>query len=345
MFALERSGAWGVGTTHAGEFLPGTVFAIPAPVESVLASYDAPVRDKVDRASLPPGAEVTPLAHGPLHDEFSVSAPAAFTLRLLTFHFPGWTAFVDGSAVPITPGDPHGWMTVPIPAGAHTLTVRFVDTPLRRLAWAISALGLITWLGVLAFGLRRPARPRAAARVLPRSLALGALLLTASVFALRFLADRRSPWVTASGDPPRASGAQHIVNGQLADHIALLGYDLPVAQAAPGEPVAVSLYWQATGRVGANLSVFIHLYGPDRQVYGQSDKYVPLPFFPTGRWPVGRVMLDPHQLTLDPGAPPGAYTLAAGMWDRVSGRRSNVLNATGWPEGAIVLTTEFRVEP
>jgi hypothetical protein len=345
MFALERSGAWGVGTTHAGEFLPNTVVAIPAAMESLIASYDVTVRDKVDHASLPPGVEVTPLAHGPLHDAFSVAAPAEFTLRLLTFHFPGWTAWVDGSPVPMTPSDPHGWITLPVPAGDHHVTVRLLDTPLRRLAWAISALASLAWVFILAAGLRRPAQPRSTANGLPRPVVFSALLLTASVLALRFVADRFSPWVTADADPPRAAGAQHVLDARLADKIALLGYDLPLTRAAPGEQVALTLYWQAAGRVGANLSVFVHLYGPDRQVYGQSDKYVPLPFFPTGRWPVGRVMLDPHQLSVDPGAPPGPYTLAAGMWDRVTGRRSAVLEAAGWPGDAIVLTTEFQVQP
>jgi hypothetical protein len=136
-----------------------------------------------------------------------------------------------------------------------------------------------------------------------------------------------------------------VLDARLAGNIALLGYDLPPTQAAPGERISLTLYWQATGRVAANLSVFVHLYGPDRQVFGQSDKYVPLPFFPTGRWPVGRIMLDPHQISLSPDAPAGVYTLAAGMWDRATGRRSAVLEAAGWPEDAIVLTTEFEVRP
>ncbi|MEZ4643358.1 MAG: hypothetical protein R3E31_11610 [Chloroflexota bacterium] len=54
-----------------------------------------------------------------------------FTARYLSFAFPGWTATVDGESVPITPSDPEGLITLPVPAGTHTLIIRWRSTPLR----------------------------------------------------------------------------------------------------------------------------------------------------------------------------------------------------------------------
>lgn len=345
MFALERSGAWGVGTTHAGEFLPASVLASPAPNEALLASYARPIPDKVDRASLPVDAAVDVIAHAPDSDTFSVSAPGAFTLRLLTFEFSGWTAWVDGVEAPIAPAEPEGWITLPVPAGTHIVSVRLVDTPIRRAGWLVSAAAGGVWLAVLARGLRRPA-PVAPAERLPAGTTAVAVALVAAALALRVVGDAHNPWLS----PPRAVDSQptpqHPLAVQLEDNVMLAGYDLPRSQAAPGGQAALTLYWQATDRVSADLSVFVHLLGPDGQVWGQSDKYVPVPFFPTGRWPVGRVMADSHTVGVSAEAPAGTYTLAAGLWQRDTGRRSQLVDPPpGGHADAILLTDAFRVAP
>jgi uncharacterized membrane protein len=92
---FEVGGLWGVGTTWQGEFLPVGVRSTPEPLPEVQAAVAAGTVEKVDRAALPPGASVTATAHTAQSDTFAVSAPAAFTLRLLTFYWPGWTATVD----------------------------------------------------------------------------------------------------------------------------------------------------------------------------------------------------------------------------------------------------------
>ena len=58
-----------------------------------------------------------------------VTAPAAFVLRVLTFYWPGWTAYLDGAASAYRVSDPEGFIAVAIPAGSHTLALQLEDTP------------------------------------------------------------------------------------------------------------------------------------------------------------------------------------------------------------------------
>jgi len=73
------------------------------------------------------------------------------TVELQTYYFPGWRAWVDGQEQPIDPSrDPLlGRIQVDVPAGTHTLVVKFTNTPVRSVGNTISGL---TWAGLLAAG-------------------------------------------------------------------------------------------------------------------------------------------------------------------------------------------------
>jgi hypothetical protein len=92
--------------------------------------------------------------------------------------------------------------------------------------------------------------------------------------------------------------------------------------------------------------VFVHLIGPDGQLWGQSDKWNPADF-PTGRWPLDHYVRDDHDAQLRPDAPPGKYQVIAGLWDGDTGLRMHQLDSNGQPTAAdgIVLTDSFVVMP
>ncbi|WP_141781318.1 YfhO family protein [Nocardioides albertanoniae] len=60
---------------------------------------------------------------------------------------PGWSATVDGREVPIVPGN-HAFAAVPVPDGAHTVTLTYDAPGLRTGAW-VSLLGALVTLGLL----------------------------------------------------------------------------------------------------------------------------------------------------------------------------------------------------
>jgi hypothetical protein len=329
--ALELYGRWGIGTTSHGEFLPVTAPPLPQPEPSLLEAYAAGYVDKIDHASFPAEAALLGAEHGAGFDRFTVQAPASFALRVLTFYFPGWRAFVDGQPAPILLGDARGLMAVQAPPGTHTIELRFADTWPRTLGWWISISAALAGVGLaLAPGRRAAPAPAPAERAFPllgRRAAWAVAGVLAAGIVLRAGLDAGERW-RAARDVPQVPGAQaHFA--RFEHNLALAAYDLPQTQARPGEAIPLTLYWQATGPVPLELSVFVHVYNAAGELWGQSDKPDPVYLFPTSRWPLGVPMRDDHSLQLAPETPPGSYRVALGLWHRASGARVGVLDADG----------------
>ncbi|MCP4518012.1 MAG: YfhO family protein, partial [Delftia sp.] len=141
-----------IGTTSTGDFLPVKAARVRMrPMPSLVDSYTQPGPvDRVNRDVLPDGAQLEIVEHGPLYDRFAISTPKKFVLRLYTFYFPGWRAYVDGEEVEIEVAGPEGFITLRVPEGEHEVLVRFGDTPPRTAGWIISAVGLVMLLIAMA---------------------------------------------------------------------------------------------------------------------------------------------------------------------------------------------------
>ena len=121
-------------TASANEYLPLWVRDANPPPDLAAALADGRPLDRLDRATLPPGSQVTPLEAGLLADAYRVTLPQAATVRLRRFFFPGWQGWLDGQPVPLGASDPFGLIEVALPAGEHELRVRYGMTPARRRA-------------------------------------------------------------------------------------------------------------------------------------------------------------------------------------------------------------------
>lgn len=78
-----------------------------------------------------------------------VRAETPLFLRLRTFNFPGWTAYVDGERREITTETATGAMLVNIPAGMHRIRLVFRDTPVRFFGKLISIATAMALIGIL----------------------------------------------------------------------------------------------------------------------------------------------------------------------------------------------------
>ncbi|MCX7838182.1 MAG: hypothetical protein N2559_01815 [Anaerolineae bacterium] len=78
-----------------------------------------------------------------------VDASAPARVLVYTRYFPGWTAYRDGERIAIEPYGEQGLILVHVPAGSHIVTLRFEDTPIRRIGAVISLLALFVTLGGL----------------------------------------------------------------------------------------------------------------------------------------------------------------------------------------------------
>lgn len=81
--------------------------------------------------------------------EMTVTSYKESTVSANILYFPGWKAYVDGKETPII-YQPDGIIHVNMPVGEHQLSVKFIETPLRRLADAVSLLSLFS---LAAFGI------------------------------------------------------------------------------------------------------------------------------------------------------------------------------------------------
>ncbi len=121
-------------------------------------------------------------------------------------------------------------------------------------------------------------------------------------------------------------------NGQ----VRLLGYTAEPAQGKAGQPLRLTLYWQAAAPLPHNYTVFVHLRQPGGGNVAQAD-HLPLgSIFPTSLWPVGETIRETSDLPLPPDLAPGEYELWAGLYLLETGERLPVTHdASG--ENAVML--------
>lgn len=337
-----------LGTTSTGDFLPKKAAQVSMrPVESLLSSYDEPGPiDKVNRASLPEGARVEVIDHGPLHDHFKVFAPSRFVLRLYTFDFPGWRAYVDGEEVDIELGRPEGFITLWVPEGEHDVQVRFEDTPPRTAGWIISAIGAV--MLIIALWLFRAPRPNTCIHGLTYrtdpSLVLwvgGALGL---VILLKVFITDPQGWLRYQSPPGQVLAAEHqLEHVNFGDEIELLGYDLPKQRVRAGKTLSLVLYWRALKPVEENYQTFVHLAQPLHVVWGQEDHLNP-GGLPTTRWTTDKYVWDDYNIHVPPDTPAGEYKINVGLYLKTEGRRLKRYDQYGNVAGDSVVITSVEVK-
>ncbi len=126
---------------------------------------------------------------------------------------------------------------------------------------------------------------------------------------------------------------QHPVEIDFGGQIMLMGYDFGSQErwlsVEPGQAIPLALYWQALASMDRDYTVFIHLLDEEGKIWGQKDSQPLVGFYPTSFWDVGELVKDEHELTVDPNAPEGNYTLALGLYFLPTGERLPLLDGEG----------------
>ena len=329
LFAYEhRSGL--VGVDPEGSYFPVWVAARPA--ASVLeAQYTAgdPVA-RFDGTALPEGARITEAEYGLNRARVLVQSPTPFRARYLAFYFPGWQVTVDGQPITLTPSSPEGLITFDVPAGRHTVVVRFGETPLRR---AFDALSIVS-LAALVLGILGPVRlpgfvyggaaPTQRASASARPLLRGSVMTVLAILLLVLklgLVDRsetifRRPALRADGTLP---GVEQQLHQRYADGLTLIGYSRDRRSIPADGVLRIDLYWTAYARPSARYQSVIHLVGDDGLRWSMPDSFRPRGYTDhpsTKKWRSDRYALDSHEVEPLIGAPPGAYDVVLTVFAR-----------------------------
>jgi hypothetical protein len=109
--------------------------------------------------------------------------------------------------------------------------------------------------------------------------------------------------------PPMA----YLLEANFANHLTLLGYDLPQRRVQPGASFPLTLTWRADRPIGDHLTIFNHLLDRDAVQRGGADR-IPLKYYTTLLWVPGEIVVDAYPVPVEAAAPPGIYWLDVGLY-------------------------------
>ncbi|MEZ4591758.1 MAG: hypothetical protein R3D55_11555 [Chloroflexota bacterium] len=339
-----------VGVDPEGSYFPRTVAQRPSasPLEANYLNNETPQR--LDTAVFPPGTAVASITYENLAVTAQINSPEPFTARYLSFDFPGWVALVDGDPVPITPEDPSGLITFPVPAGSHEIGVRWQSTPTRTalLGFSLFSLaGVLVVLLVLAktqssvIGKRlsvngKPTnhRPAMTDYRLPFTVAL---LLIAGKFILD---NTESPLRRVAG--PEVA---HTAVLQAAE-LRLDGYNLSKTAVPSGSFFDIDLAWTATDFPQARYQSNVWLVGPDGLTWSDLGTFRPRLYEDapdTRAWLPGQWAWDSREVTVLRGTPPGQYDIVLTLFDFATLQPITLLDANGAVVGPTAVLGQITV--
>lgn len=320
------------GGGSTGEYLP--VWAQDVPGESPLEADLVAGRplDRLDRSSLPDGAEAELQSSRSLVSRWQVTSPKAFTATFSSFYFPGWSVRVDDVPISISPAPLTGLIQATLPAGKHTVSLSMDHT--REQVFG-SVISLVTAASAFALTLV-PALCKCARLAAPPSGGPDGLSVVPhwewAVLGIVGIAALAAKVVLYSLAPPAVPAGPAIpstvsrVSVQVGDHIRLIGYEFSPPAIRAGESLTVTLYWQTDSLLMNSYKSFVHVTDVNGQLATQSDAVPGDWTRPTNIWLPDEWTGDPHVLEIPAGVPQ-PLMVWAGMYDPVTLQRLNV------PEG------------
>ncbi len=303
-----------LGTTASNEFLPRDSDRFPWASWSLMTDYgDGYPVDKLNRATLPAGAEAELLHNSPQSLSWRVTTEIAFVAEIYNLYWLGWRAELNGRELGIMPSERNGFITAPVPAGDHVLRVYLGSTPIRDFAAHLSLLSIVC-AGLTAAVLSRftiPERPYWRVPPLGRNAVRG-ILLGGCLALLCLLITFREGVAWINSPPGEALPAQVRRSYTLDGAIRLLGYSLNAERFRPGDVLVLDLFWYALEAPEIDFSSFIHL-SSGGAVHLQVDKTRP-GSVNTRAWGPEGYILDSYELRLPEHIPSDDYALIVGLY-------------------------------
>jgi hypothetical protein len=324
-----------VGTTTLGEYLPRWVEQIPD---------TADMRDRLlaDRHfdRLQPQEGLTVLAHEgrPTDARYDLTISQPLTLTYRQFYFPGWQATLNGQPLTLTPGRPHGLIETAVSAGSHTLHIRFGTTLPRQIGWSLSGLGLLL---VLLSLVRSPAagrRPEELVDINPAYFLLWGGVALAVWFAF---AQIESPLRRTTLLPDGVYGLPQMTPLDYAGEIRLLTFEPQQISQPADQLVLLTLYWQGQRPIGVSYLLGVQVVDEQGVVWSREASRPYHWRFTAGHnpWPQAGYRMDPFEIALLDGTPPGNYRFLVGLVPEDTGQ-----TIAAHEFGQIIITEPMRGE-
>ncbi len=266
-------------------------------------------------SNLPEGGRVLHWERRTGYLKAELETPVAFQGAFHALYFPGWAGYLDGERRPLQPAGGSGYILMDVPAGRHTVLLKYEGTMAQRVGGWMSGLTAVALLA-LALLWRHPSPNESCATcyVKPRWWVAGLLVGLAALKT--FWLDPHTTFLRHSSTCGSIHGAQAQVDVWFGETLHLCGYALSSDRAAPGEEVSVTFWWEIPHPVERAANSFVHLIGPTvnpatgTPLWGQEDKQMGINW-----WRPGALYRDTYTFRVAPDAPPGEYRLEVGWWD------------------------------
>jgi hypothetical protein len=140
--------------------------------------------------------------------------------------------------------------------------------------------------------------------------------------------------------PPPAEA--EVIFGNL---IQLSGLRLDTPSVSAGEPVQLSLLWQALDTPPLDYTVFVHLLDAGDNIVTGNDTQPVNNTYPTTLWSPGERILDRHTIPTPAFLPPGQYRLVIGLYYQPTGERLPLSLAEGRPAppGQLIINSPITI--
>ncbi len=320
------------GAYEYSEYLPRSIQTFPKDDQLYLAIVNGDAPDRLAASASQAKATLRSLSNDPLAARYVIEAPQTFEAVYQQFYYPGWEVAIDGQPTTIQVTPDTGLIRFSVPAGDHTVTIRFAETPLRASADLISAAALVAGgLTLMRFprGALTPTKP--AREPFNQRAWVGLSVSGVLLFGLKIGVIDQIP------NPLRhtafeAEGLQGTMpfRASFAGGVEIYGTDFNSPTLASDNWLDVTLFAGVRQPVAAPYILSLSVTDVAGLVWGTSNfpPWLRSPFVASS-WPVGQYALWAQRIQVLPGTPPGRYHVQGTVFDLETLAPNSLIDAAG----------------
>jgi len=277
----------------------------------LLEGYQVNAVNKLVTSQFTADVQAALLDHNTHSDHFQLRASNPTTLSVLTACFPGWEAWADNDPIPVTCNPATGLIELNIvEAVSGELVIQLGTTPLRTVAWAVSAVSL---LALCVYSLRQARtwnNPFEDISLLPVTDARLLALAIAAIASLTIWLHQPNSPIKLRPEPGFELRSAATAGFRSDVGLILLAYTQSENRVKPGATIEVGLYW-GTGRdLTSNYQIQLQLIETNTGTEWLLQPYHHPGDYPSRRWQSNITVIDRYQVTLPIQLEAGNYQFA-----------------------------------
>ncbi|QPC80720.1 hypothetical protein G4Y79_13465 [Phototrophicus methaneseepsis] len=288
----------------------------------------------------------TLLSNGTHEQTYQIRSFASQLVEVQQAYYPGWEAYLEGQALPISRRANNGLLEISLPEirTTSTLTILLGSTTTRTAAWLLAAVALI--LAILL--LRRRLRQAGPRRYYDDALLNADDRRMASLVIILFLGLVALANAPNNLLPLRASPNYTLQGAIRMDNRTDVGLDAIAARlsktvVSPGDSLTVTTYWRSSRFLTGNYQRRLILRDVTSGNTPWQSPMTSLSSIPTRRWIRGRTVADTAEVAIPAGLAPGRYILSMEIQECTNDVCSDIDALTFFDRAGSILGSQLTV--